>query len=105
MRTLNAYKFDAFVKPRLKSLKNQPRPRLRTHVSGSRCSFFALSSRPQRAGLSVSELTAEKNVETAIVRANCRKNWPVMPEMKAHGMKTHISTSEMAMIGPVTSLI
>jgi len=28
-----------------------------------------------------------------------------MPVMKAHGMKTAISTSEMAMIGPATSSI
>jgi hypothetical protein len=66
---------------------------------------LALSSSPQRAGLRVNELTAEKNVETAIVRANWRKNCPVMPEIKAQGINTHISTSEMAIIGPVTSPI
>ena len=27
-------------------------------------------------------------VETAIVSANCRKNWPMMPVRKAHGMNT-----------------
>ena len=41
-----------------------------------------------RAGLSVSELNAEMSVETAIVSANCRKNWPVMPLMNAHGTNT-----------------
>ena len=40
------------------------------------------------AGLSVSELNAEMTVETAIVSANCRKNWPVMPLMNAHGTNT-----------------
>ena len=39
--------------------------------------------RRARAGLSVSELNAEMTVETAIVRANCRKNCPVMPAMNA----------------------
>jgi len=38
------------------------------------------------AGLSVSELNAEITVDTAMVKANCRKNWPMMPVMKAHGM-------------------
>ena len=40
------------------------------------------------AGLSVSELNAEMIVETAIVRANWRKNWPVMPEMNTQGTNT-----------------
>ena len=44
-----------------------------------------LSSRAARAGLSVSELKAEIIVEIAIVRANCRKNWPVMPRDKRAG--------------------
>ena len=57
------------------------------------------------AGLSVSELIAEKTVETAIVTANWRKNWPVMPLMNAHGTNTAHSTSATAMIGPVTSSI
>ena len=56
------------------------------------------------AGLRVSELTAEKTVETAIVTANCRKNWPVIPVMNAHGTNTAPSTSATAMIGPVTSV-
>ena len=34
------------------------------------------SSRAASAGLSVSELNAEMSVETAMVRANWRKNWP-----------------------------
>ena len=58
-----------------------------------------------RAGLSVSELKAEKTVETAMVTANWRKNWPVMPLMNAHGTNTAHSTRATAMTGPVTSSI
>ena len=39
-------------------------------------------------------------VETAIVTANWRKNWPVMPPRKQHGMNTEQSTSVMASTGP-----
>jgi len=38
-----------------------------------------------KAGLSVSELKAEMTVDTAMVKANWRKNWPVMPLMKRAG--------------------
>ena len=48
-------------------------------ASDRRPSARGLSSSAARAGLSVSELNAEITVETAIVRANWRKNWPVMP--------------------------
>ena len=58
-----------------------------------------------RAGLSVSELKAEMTVETAIVTANCRKNWPVMPLMNAQGTNTAQSTRATATTGPVTSSI
>jgi hypothetical protein len=54
------------------------------------------------AGLSVSELKAEMTVETAMVNANWRKNNPVMPLMKAHGMKTADSTRPTAITGPET---
>ena len=57
------------------------------------------------AGLSVSELTAESSVDTAIVRANCLKNWPTMPAMKLHGTNTAQSTSATPITGPVTSSI
>ncbi len=97
--------FALFSKPKLKSLKNQPKHRLSSLVNGSRCLSFGFKSNAESAGLSVSELTAEKKVETAIVRANCLKNWPVIPVMNAHGMNTHIKTSEIAMIGPDTSFI
>ena len=37
-----------------------------------------------------------------MVRANWRKNWPVMPVMNAHGMNTALSTRPMATTGPDT---
>ena len=51
----------------------------------------------------VKALMAEMIVETAMVTANWRKNWPVMPARKQHGMNTELSTSVMASIGPVIS--
>ena len=48
-------------------------------------------NRAVSAGLSVSELNAEITVETEIVRANCRKNCPVMPLMNAHGTNTAVA--------------
>ena len=53
-----------------------------------------------KAGLKLNELIVEITVEIAIVNANCRKNWPTMPEMNAHGMNTADSTRPTAMIGP-----
>ncbi len=53
----------------------------------------------------VSAFTAEMIVETAMVTANCRKNWPVMPVMKQQGMNTELSASVIARIGPVISSI
>ena len=53
-----------------------------------------------RAGLNVSELKAEMIVETAMVRANWRKNCPVMPLMKAHGTNTADSTRATAIDRP-----
>ena len=44
-------------------------------------------------------------VEAAIVRANCRKNSPLMPAMSAVGTKTAQSTRAMAITGPETSAI
>ena len=41
-------------------------------------------------------------VETAMVRANWRKNWPVMPLMKAQGTNTAPSTRPTAITGPDT---
>ena len=53
----------------------------------------------------VMALMAEMTVETAMVTANWRKNWPVMPLMNAHGTNTAHSTRATATIGPVTSSI
>ena len=66
---------------------------------------MGLSNSAASAGESVSELTAESSVETAIVRANCRKNWPTIPAMKLHGTNTAVSTSATPITGPVTSSI
>ena len=63
------------------------------------------NSRAASAGLSVSELKAEMIVDTAIVRANCRKNCPVMPVMNAQGTKTALRTSPTAITGPETWLM
>ena len=58
-----------------------------------------------RDGVMVRALTAEMNVETAMVTANWRKNWPVMPPRKQQGTNTAASTSVMASTGPVISSI
>lgn len=44
-------------------------------------------------------------VAVAIVTANWRKNWPVMPLTSAAGMNTAMSTSEIATSVPDTSSI
>ncbi len=56
-----------------------------------------------RDGVIVNALTAEMIVETAIVTANWRKNWPVMPPRKQQGTNTELSTRVMARTGPVIS--
>ena len=58
-----------------------------------------------RDGVIVIALIAEMIVETAMVTANWRKNCPVTPPKKQHGMNTELSTSVMARIGPVISPI
>ena len=60
------------------------------------------SSSAVNAGLSVSELNVEISIDTAIVKANCRKNWPMMPVMNAHGTNTALSTKPTAITGPET---
>ena len=64
-----------------------------------------LRSRAARAGDSVSELSAEIAVETAMVSANWRKNVPVMPAINAVGTKTEQSTRAIATNAPPTSVI
>ena len=90
--------------PQLNSRKNQPssevdKPRQPDRVLPCR----GRNSSAASAGLSVSELNVEIIVETAIVKANCRKNCPTMPEMNAQGMNTALSTRPTAITGPETS--
>jgi hypothetical protein len=58
-----------------------------------------------RAGVMVMALTAEMIIAAEMVRANWRKNWPVMPPRKAPGSSTELRTSVMARIGPVISFM
>ncbi len=53
----------------------------------------------------VMALIAEISIVTEMMRANWRKNWPVIPLRNALGSSTELSTSVIAMIGPVISLI
>ena len=48
---------------------------------------------------------AESTVDTAMVRANWRKNSPTIPVMNPHGTNTAQSTRATPMTGPVTSSI
>ena len=50
-------------------------------------------------------LMPESSAVAAITNANWRYICPVMPEMKAAGRNTEISTSVMPMIGPINSPI
>src|SRR5699024_3610786 len=43
-----------------------------------------------RDGVMVSALMAEITVETAMVTANWRKNWPLTPPRKQHGRNTDV---------------
>ena len=72
-----------------------------TSSAAASCSF-GCNSKADSAGLSVSELKAEISVETAMVKANCRKNCPVMPRMNAQGTNTALRTSPTATTGPDT---
>ena len=76
--------------------------RIRGSGSGRRFLLAAAAASAASAGLSVSELNAEITVETAIVRANCRKNCPMMPLMNAQGTNTALSTRPTAITGPET---
>ena len=53
----------------------------------------------------VSAFTAEMRVDTAMVTANWRKNWPVIPPRKQHGTNTAERTRVIARTGPVISSI
>ena len=54
---------------------------------------FSFRSSAANAGLRVRELNAEIRVETAIVRANCRYNWPVIPLINAVGINKALRTT------------
>src|SRR4029077_6744593 len=89
--TVLPYAFDAQEKVLLNPLKSHPS---NPSIIRWNKSFFAppgFRSRAARAGDSVSELSAEIAVETAIVSANCRKNVPVMPLINAVGINTEQS--------------
>ena len=102
---MRVYTDTAMPNVLLNRWKNQPSARSSPRVTKSRRPPCGCSSRAASAGLRVSELKAEKTVETAMVTANCRKNWPVIPPMKAQGTNTAHSTSATATTGPVTSSI
>ena len=73
--------------------------RLRRAPSAGACPC-PLNRIAHRAGLRVNELNAEMMVEAAMVSANCLKNSPLIPAMKAVGTNTAVSTSAMAMTAP-----
>src|SRR5690349_18779128 len=94
--TVLPYAFEAQENVLLNPLKNHPS---NPSIIRWNKSFFALRglrSSAARAGESVSELSAEIAVETAMVSANWRKNVPVMPAMNAVGINTEQSTSAIA---------
>src|SRR5579862_6002812 len=101
--TTDKYASVAQLKPVLNNRKNQPSAKFTNRVSRSGREFPERSKRAASAGLSVSELNVEIKVETAIVSANWRKNCPTIPDKKAHGMKTALSTTPIATTGGVTS--
>ena len=87
----------------LKPRKNQPATKPKSRSSTSFFAPFGFSRMAAKAGLSVREFTAESTVDTAIVRANCRKNSPTIPEINAQGTNTAHSTRATPITGPVTS--
>ena len=57
----------------------------------------------ESAGVRVSALKAEIEIENAMVSANWRNRMPVVPGKNATGTNTATSTSEVAMTAPATS--
>src|SRR6202023_3065471 len=98
-----AYFDDIHSKPALKR-PNVPR-RIRLSPRGLAWPWCGFSSTAASAGLRVSETKQEITVEAAMVVANCVKNRPEIPEMKADGTKTAQRVSAMAMSAAETSLI
>src|SRR3984957_4349015 len=86
------------------ALKRPKAPsRIRPIPRGSAWVLCGLRRTALSAGLRVSETKQEITVEAAIVVANCAKNRPEMPEMKAVGTKTAHRVSAMAISAPDTS--
>src|SRR5437660_730783 len=103
--TVLPYAFDAQENVLLNPLKNHPS---NPSIIRWNKSFFAppgLRSRAARAGDSVSELSAEIAVETAMVSANYQKKLTEIPEMDATQLPTDSSTSVIATMAPPTSVI
>ena len=86
------YAFEAQENVLLNPLKNQPSNPSIIRWNESFCAPRGLRSSAARAGESVSELSAEIAVETAMVSANWRKNVPVIPAINAVGINTEQST-------------
>src|SRR5438270_2175179 len=98
--TVFPYAFEAQENVLLNPLKNQPSNPSIIRWNKSLFAPRGLRSRAARAGDSVSELSAEIAVETAMVRANWRKYVPVMPAINAVGIKTEQSTRAIATNAP-----
>src|SRR3982074_3561551 len=81
-----AYLEDIHSKPSLKREKAARTTQLRAR--GSAWALRGFRRTAASAGLKVSETKQEITVEAAMVVANCLKNRPEMPEMKAEGTKT-----------------
>src|SRR6202022_4135469 len=100
---IRAYLEDIQSNPALKR-ENAPRM-IRLRPRGSAWPWCGFRRTAASAGLKVSETKQEITVEAAMVVANCLKNRPEMPEMKADGTKTAHRVSAMAMSAVDTSLI
>src|SRR5712692_9250404 len=59
----------------------------------------------ESAGVSVSALNAEIEIENAMVSANCRNKIPVVPGNSATGTNTATSTNDVATTAPATSFM
>ena len=92
-------------KARLNREKNLPNTKAKSFSKKSFLAPWGLSNILAIAGLRVSELMAERIVETAMVKANCLKKRPTTPPMKAQGINTAESTKATPITGPVTSSI
>src|SRR5260370_39955458 len=98
-----AYLEDIHSKPALK--RENAACTIRFSPGGSAWPWCGFRRTAARAGLKVSETKQEITGEAAMEVANCLKNRPEMPEMKADGTKTAHRVSEIAMSAVDTSLI